>query len=331
MCLLVKQSSTAPNLSNEWLENFYSFNSDGVGVMYSENGILIIEKALPKSSREFVNFYRSHIQGRDCAFHLRMKTHGDIDLENCHPYEVLNRKDHGENVWLMHNGILATGNDADKSKSDTWHYIRNFLRPMLADNPKFLFHPSFAEIVGEHIGASNKFILMSDSGKTVTINEDCGVYWAGLWLSNEYAWSASKSASDKPEDDYSVILQQASEVPQIKTFYSGKYDYYSGGDNYYQSYNFQSVKEYDDYVDQFDDYLDMYRNEFLDIGYVRASKLTNRRIYAFCDKYGDAAFYDLADCLLDHSILEDNFVKAIEDHSVADKYFPFLETYLEKI
>ena len=33
MCLLITQKSTSPALSDEWLKNFYSFNSDGVGVM----------------------------------------------------------------------------------------------------------------------------------------------------------------------------------------------------------------------------------------------------------------------------------------------------------
>jgi predicted glutamine amidotransferase len=127
MCLLVTQSSSSPILSDAWLEDFYDFNSDGVGVMFANNGDLVIKKILPKSAKEFIQFYRSDIQGRDCAFHLRMRTHGEIDLSNCHPYEVLNRAEHGIDLWLMHNGILSTGNKANPKMSDTWHYINDFL------------------------------------------------------------------------------------------------------------------------------------------------------------------------------------------------------------
>ena len=116
-----------------------------------------------------------------------MRTHGDIDLDNCHPYPILNRLEHGIDLWLMHNGILATGNKADESKSDTWHYIEDYLKPMLSANPDFAFHSSFSEIVGDHIGSSNKFILMDNEGRQTIINQSAGVYWAGLWLSNTYA------------------------------------------------------------------------------------------------------------------------------------------------
>ena len=144
MCLLVVQPASAPSLTQEWLEDFYSSNADGVGIMRSVDGELLIEKILPKNAQEFVDFYTNHIDGYDCAFHLRMKTHGNIDMENCHPYEVFNSAEHGLDVWLMHNGILGTGNAGDVTKSDTWHYIRDYLRPMLANNLDFAFTDAFA-------------------------------------------------------------------------------------------------------------------------------------------------------------------------------------------
>ena len=96
-----------------------------LGVMYAEGGKLIVKKILPKTAKDFESFYNKEITGRFCAFHLRMKTHGDINLDNCHPYEVLNQQEHGIDLWLMHNGILSTGNASDETKSDTWHYIKN--------------------------------------------------------------------------------------------------------------------------------------------------------------------------------------------------------------
>jgi hypothetical protein len=191
--------------------------------MTTNHGDLIIRKVLPQSAKEFIDFYHSEIAGRDCAFHLRMRTHGDIDLDNCHPYEVLTRSVHGIDLWLMHNGILSTGNKADETKSDTWHYINDYLKPMLSANPDFTFTPAFAEIVGEHIGASNKFILMDNEGRQTVVNQSSGVYWAGLWLSNTYAWSATRSASKSPIKGHKKQVKQSKEKPDPKPIYTSKY------------------------------------------------------------------------------------------------------------
>ena len=143
MCLLVIQHQDAPKLSHEWLEDFYVSNQDGVGLMYAEDGMLYIEKTLPKNAEEWIDFYQSKIHGKFCAFHLRMRTHGEINLANCHPYEILNKIEHGLDLWLMHNGVLETGNKSDPRKSDTWHYIDHYLKPMLKNHPDFAFSDAF--------------------------------------------------------------------------------------------------------------------------------------------------------------------------------------------
>ncbi len=245
MCLLVTQNKTSPILSDAWLSDFYSFNGDGVGVMFAHHGELVIKKMIPNTAQEFINFYRENIQGRDCAFHLRMRTHGDIDLLNCHPYEVLNKAEHGIDLWLMHNGVLSTGNKADTTKSDTWHYIQNYLKPMLSGNPDFAFHPAFKALIEDHIGSSNKFVLMDNEGRQVVINQSAGVYWGGLWLSNTYAWSASKSAKNHPVN-LKKAKKQVAETPAPKYAYAPSYapSYYSSwSDPVGDYYNYQSEVE----------------------------------------------------------------------------------------
>jgi hypothetical protein len=113
-----------------------------------------------------------------------MKTHGDIDLENCHPYKVT------DEIWMAHNGILSMGNPVDKSKSDTWHFIKFMLRPALEANPMLIFDLDYQQYLEEMIGGSNKFAFMHSSGESVVINYDAGVEHEGAWLSNTYAWSS---------------------------------------------------------------------------------------------------------------------------------------------
>lgn len=313
MCLLVVQSKNSPKLSNEWLEDFYSYNADGVGVMYAKRGKLVIEKVVPKSAECFIKFYRKHIEGRNCAFHLRMKTHGHINLENTHPYEVLNQREHGLDLWLMHNGVLSTGNAKDVSKSDTWHYIRDYLRPMLAQNPDYAFTQSFAELVGSHIGKSNKFVLADNRGRTITINKDEGVYWGGLWLSNTYAWSASKSASKAESHDLAEALKQVSEKPDAKSYnsYLGVSDWYEG--DMYGS----NALEYE---------IEGIVAEFQAEGLELAGSLTHKEAKSFVDKYGIDSFYDIAYMCIDKNITEDWFIRAMTNHKEAEQAFPWLST-----
>lgn len=309
MCLLVTQNQNAPALSNDWLEDFYSYNADGVGVMRAENGVLIVEKILPANADDFVHFYRNHIQGKTCAFHLRMRTHGDTDLTNCHPYEVLNRAEHGVDLWLMHNGILATGNASDTSKSDTWHYIRDYLRPMLANNADYAFTPAFADLVGAHIGSGNKFVLMDNLGRMATVNQKAGVYWAGLWLSNEYAWSSSPNTSNKPIKSLKTAKKHASEQPVQPVRYpsltGSTYGAYSNG------YDYPSL--YDD--------VEMILDDLAYCGHYQASQISIRVIENFIDDFGFNAFADIADMLMQNEITYDHFESALFNADYAKENF----------
>ena len=219
-------------LSTAWLNDFYSSNQDGVGVMYAHNNELIIKKILPVSAQDFIDFYRAEIQGRRCAFHLRMRTHGATDLINCHPYKLLDRDAHGIDMALMHNGILSSGNARDVTKSDTWHYIRDILRPLLKSNPDYAFTKGFADLVGAHIGFSNKFVIMDSRGRMAHVNKSAGVYYAGLWLSNTYAWSAPSDAGKSFNSDRAVQARQANGAPVVK-----KYEWTGKGSKWSRGYN----------------------------------------------------------------------------------------------
>ena len=320
MCLLITQNHNSALLSNEWLEDFYDYNSDGVGVMYAHNDQLVIEKVLPKNAHQFVAFYREHIEGKNCAFHLRMRTHGAIDLDNCHPYEVLNRAEHGLDLWLMHNGVLATGNARDLTKSDTWHYIRDYLRPMLALNPDYAFSQSFSDIVGTHIGASNKFVLMDNLGRTATINEGSGVFWAGLWLSNTYAWSASKNTSKKPVNSRKTIRKHAKEKP-TRVNYGYGYGRTNIGYTGYPSY----YEDEDGYCDQLEYEVWNIVEELNANGFEDASALAYYDMMDFVETYGLDSFQEVAYLLMDKSINEEWFIKIIQKNKSALESFPFLK------
>lgn len=184
MCILIHhKTDTQFDLAH--LQDFYSHNSDGFGAMVKKpDGVKIIKTV--GNLDEINELYNNEIKGHEAVIHFRMKTHGDIDLFNCHPYQIT------EDLWMAHNGILSMGNAADVTKSDTWHYIQNYLRPLLMKDQSLIHEPAFQKLIESHIGSSNKFGFMDSNGKVVIINQSAGVDYFGAWLSNTYAWTPSK-------------------------------------------------------------------------------------------------------------------------------------------
>lgn len=189
MCLLgiVPKKSDRQEITTAWLRDVYERNSDGFGFAWSTpSGGVHTFKSIGKF-REFKKAWREmERHSGEFAFHLRMKTHGEISKEMAHPYPV------GETgLHLMHNGVLACGNAGDHTKSDTWHYINDVVLPLYEKLGDGLFTPQLLEMMGQAIG-NNRFVIVDKQGGLHVVNRRQGVTWNGMWLSNTYAWSAAK-------------------------------------------------------------------------------------------------------------------------------------------
>lgn len=322
MCLLITQTKQSPILSNKWLEDFYSYNSDGVGVMTVEHGNILIKKILPKDSQEFIDFYHDNIKGKDCAFHLRMRTHGAIDLDNCHPYQVLNQSQHGLDLWLMHNGVLKSGNAQDTTKSDTWHYINDYLKPILATNPNFYLTKEFNSLIASHIGVGNKFVLMDNLGHQVIINQHSGVYWGGLWLSNTYAWSSPLTVSLKPSNSKKDCISEIKQKP-VKAIKTNWKSYAN-----YNSLDYQSFDKFEnDNIYDYEYWIEQSLEDFNYYGFMKAGSLDYDTIFYFLEIYSQDAFLELSEQLIDRNITEDDFLDLIHNPSKAKISYPNLKQY----
>jgi len=295
MCLLVIQHQDAPKLSHEWLEDFYLRNQDGVGLMYAEDGTLYIEKTLPKNAEEWIDFYDSKIHGKFCAFHLRMRTHGEINLVNCHPYEVLNKIEHGLDLWLMHNGVLEIGNKSDPRKSDTWHYIDHYLKPMLKNHPDFSFTDAFKSMIQKHIGTSNKFVLMDNTGRYQVINQSSGLKWGGLWLSNTYAWSAPLTLGESKKRNWkSEVQEQPRKRYSLKPLSST------------QGYLYEDDEDVYSLIEQ-------YISDFAYYGFEKATEIDFRIVDEFISEFGTDGFFELAEMLTNGNITEKDFINTMKN------------------
>ena len=191
MCLIITGASAKIRSTlldtHSLLNDIYTSNPDGIGIMYATSKGLKVVKMLPKSLADATQFItKLPNDDRELAIHFRWTTHGHTDLTNCHPYDVVPGY-----VAMMHNGILHTGNDADKSKSDTWHFIRDYLASPVAEHPALVHNEKFRDMVAEFIG-DNRFVFMDGDGKMSHVNYDQGIEHDGMWFSNTYAWRPSR-------------------------------------------------------------------------------------------------------------------------------------------
>ena len=205
MCLIItgKSSQVRSTLLNTHglLSDIFTSNPDGIGFMYGTAKGLKVTKTLPKNLGDATAFIqRLPNDDREIAIHFRWTTHGKTDMVNCHPYDVIPGF-----IAMMHNGILHTGNAADKDKSDTWHFINDYLHSAVSASPDLVYDAGFVSMMEEFIG-NNRFVFMNGEGRMQHVNFDQGIEHDDLWFSNTYAWSPSrlipsyKSASLKAYD-----------------------------------------------------------------------------------------------------------------------------------
>jgi len=186
MCLLLFKPAGV-EFTDEQLKDFHENNPDGFGIMYREDGKVVVHKRIGKL-RKIRRMYRQYAAGRECALHFRWRTHGIVSRENTHPFTVR------DGLHLMHNGILPHYSDAYGDKSDTALFCEDLARTE-AEFPGVVSRDAYLERIGEMIGDSNKLILLDATEGFKIVNEGTGRWYQGAWYSNDYAWDSPFSYS----------------------------------------------------------------------------------------------------------------------------------------
>src|SRR3990172_4138376 len=163
-------------LSDETLKNCWDNNPDGAGFMYVENDILHVKKGY-LNYEEFYNAYKEKEQ-TTVVLHFRIGTHGEINKEMTHPFNVTNE------LAFVHNGIIS-GVSTSKEYSDTWHFIEEILKPILIRHNSIIKLKAFQKLINDFIGWS-KLIFMDNKGQCLIFNSEKGEEdkKTGIWYSN---------------------------------------------------------------------------------------------------------------------------------------------------
>jgi Glutamine amidotransferases class-II len=216
MCIIIHKPKGA-EFDEQLFRTALFLNPDGAGIMFAENGKVTGKKGLFKPETVVQMWHEN--QHRDFAIHLRFATSGDVVKENTHPFQVLNLIEHGRDIWLMHNGTISTVKIEDKKRSDTYHFVENYLKPLLAINPDQLYDETFQKFLGLAV-AGSRLLFMEGDGRVTIINKEQGKIKSGCWISNTYSIVQPKNkqivnGSDKPMGPRYDIVNQNEPINSV--------------------------------------------------------------------------------------------------------------------
>lgn len=175
MCIIIL--NTKNTLTKETLQESWKSNPDGAGLMYSDGQRLKIFKELKNKDKFFKEYYR--VRGKyplnNIVLHFRIKTHGQIDIHNTHPFRV------NKNLAFCHNGILSCVDVPKDSKLNDTILLNETILKNLPDG--FEQNEAIIKLLEEFIGL-NKIVLLDNLNQYTIINADMGHWKDGNWYSN---------------------------------------------------------------------------------------------------------------------------------------------------
>lgn len=206
MCVIAIQPRGI-QISRKELKNCWDNNSHGAGLMYSNNGKIIVKKEMESFDKfmEYVNEASKYDSA--LVIHFRIATSGGINDYNCHPFKV------HKNLYFCHNGILDIDVPKGSKENDTQIFNNSLMKPLPFN---FYKNNAIMNILEYTIGSGNKFVFLDDKGDYYILNEAAGE-WSenGAWFSN--------TSYKREKFVYS------------KSYYAKPYSYYGWEDDWYDT------------------------------------------------------------------------------------------------
>lgn len=120
MCCIIHRPIDAKPIDADNIKKVVGKNPHGWGISYVDtDGTLFVEKSM-EMSEALEAIRKAEETNREFIFHARWATHGEKNVENCHPFNIMNRN---EPLGVMfHNGKMEDLGQYDKKMSDSWHF-----------------------------------------------------------------------------------------------------------------------------------------------------------------------------------------------------------------
>ena len=194
MCVIASIPA-GTTIDEQELRDMWSTIPDGGGIAFIKDGNIKVKKTMKlKTFLKWFKNIQKEYGSNDMLMHMRIKTHGDVCVQNVHPFNVIQDNQVCNDMVFAHNGILpsvfqttAKDTDADCIQiSDTRRFNELFWSNF---DIHALDDPRSIELVEELIGWGNKFVVLNANPamkhQTYIINAGRGVYKDGVWMSNQ--------------------------------------------------------------------------------------------------------------------------------------------------
>lgn len=178
-------------------------NPDGFGYTYpDDHGKLVVVKDPKEPDPE--TLYRTLVEDlkdRKVLCHLRYTTAGATSLRNAHPFPILEKRKHGIDMRMAHNGTIfkyKPGNNS--SESDTRVFVREYVRPLMERmvkgySPEELTQDGFLrKLLEDQLPSASVLCFLDGNGNALLANPlGNGGKFVGesgepqLWYANSYS------------------------------------------------------------------------------------------------------------------------------------------------
>lgn len=171
MCIIAVKEKNIPMFDDKTIKQMFSRNSDGAGIMWTENGKVHFKKGFMKVE-PFLDFIHARHDWDviPAVLHFRIGTAGGNTPLNCHPYPI-KKKNTVEgvcNMAMAHNGVMYKYNPPKGSSiNDTQVFVNTVINDMPAG---FLKSKAILKLIKEDIG-TNKLAFLDKTG-TITLIGD---------------------------------------------------------------------------------------------------------------------------------------------------------------
>ena len=183
MCVMCALPSGSEITQKEF-ETCWNSNPDGGGFSYlDENSNFVTVKSLDYDEFRASWIYHHSKHGKNSPFilHFRAASHGEINVDNCHPFKV------NQNYVMAHNGTLnkvplVKKEGKPDGRSDTKTFVEDYLS-VLPSN--FNNNNTIRTFLIDFIGTNNKLIFLDKRGAFTIYNKSSGIDDNNRWFSND--------------------------------------------------------------------------------------------------------------------------------------------------
>lgn len=229
MCIITAKPAGTPAWDLAALRAMWDANPDGAGVMFAVHGRVHIRKGY-MTWAAFSDAWdalrdRYDLDRLPVVLHFRIRTHGALAPECCHPFPVstslgaLRKLRAVGPVGVAHNGVIP-GGWGDAGASDTMEFITRVLAPLGRAMPRWYMDRNAAAAV--EAVAQSRLCILDGSGRIVRL----GTGWTcdgGIWYSNtSYARGAWYADVDTDDARALMWLPTGSSVQWAGDLYDGE-------------------------------------------------------------------------------------------------------------